>query len=276
MRFDVSPGQDHVLEFEVTSGPVFVMRSMNQKQTYKRMIASSAKRFLRQKGWFLHSLHVLPFGVDQALDLKRLGFGELQCPLVIDVGANVGLWAEGIRSFFPRSQIVCFEPTPHLSNIIREKFNTRNVKVEELACGASDSIQNLYMFNESMCNSLKKDIEPGYVSSGNIEVRVTTLDSYLKNENINQVDLLKIDAEGLDLDVLRGAKKMIANNSISLILIECMFHKVTLEKSKFLDIYEYLHMYNYKFVTLYTEHVDRDLGFKYGTALFKINRDKEP
>jgi len=58
-----------------------------------------------------------------------------------------------------------------------------------------------------------------YDGTGN-QVHSTNLDRYLERENINRVDLLKIDVEGFELAVLRGAMRSLQNQSIQAIYFE--------------------------------------------------------
>ena len=78
-----------------------------------------------------------------------------------------------------------------------------------------------------------------------IKVKTNTLDNFCKIKKIKRVDLLKIDVEGSELDVLRGAKKLL--NSVNIIQLEILQrkNKFLLEKNKILI---FLKKYNFKLV----------------------------
>ncbi|WKZ25987.1 MAG: FkbM family methyltransferase [bacterium] len=65
---------------------------------------------------------------------------------------------------------------------------------------------------------LDDDINKNEVTTA--KVKTVTIDRFCKNNNISNIDLLKIDVEGAELDVLNGAKKMIKNGKIKKIIFE--------------------------------------------------------
>jgi hypothetical protein len=54
-------------------------------------------------------------------------------------------------------------------------------------------------------------------------VPVTTIDSYLHNRRLTHIDLLKIDTQGFDLEVLRGATEMLRRRAVDTVLVEVLF-----------------------------------------------------
>ena len=78
-----------------------------------------------------------------------------------------------------------------------------------------------------------------------IKVKTNTLDNFCKIKKIKRVDLLKIDVEGSELDVLRGAKKLL--NSVNIIQLEILQrkNKFLLEKNRILI---FLKKYNFRLI----------------------------
>lgn len=140
-------------------------------------------------------------------------------PVILDVGANIGTYATWLAPFFPKGKIYCFEPQ-------RIVF--------QMLCGnmAINNIDNVYAYNllvgkRPVGFHFLKDIDYeksksfgafsftnedlSYFKSSEIRdiVLETTLDNFIEDYHLDRVDFIKIDAEGMDIDVLEGAKKVI-------------------------------------------------------------------
>jgi FkbM family methyltransferase len=127
---------------------------------------------------------------------------------VVDVGANIGAYAVWAAGRMGSGRLIAIEPNP--VSFERLQHSIRQLPVEtsayEVACGDSDGEIALYF-------------EPGYTVSSSVvsftgasetaTVRVRRLDDILANEGITHVDLLKIDVEGAEAMVLRGASTIL-------------------------------------------------------------------
>lgn len=143
--------------------------------------------------------------------------------IIFDIGANVGFATLPFSKILaPCGKIFSFEPNPYvrtklLANIELNKLN--NVKVEEYALQ-----ENPLMFTSTFyirraihdsghynygISSLQK--HPEYNIKKEI-VKTTTIDNFVKENNISHIDFMKIDAEGSDSRVLLGSKKTIEDN----------------------------------------------------------------
>jgi protein O-GlcNAc transferase len=132
---------------------------------------------------------------------------------VVDVGSNIGNHAIGFGGH-PDYQVLCFEPDPELSEIA--KFNLE-----------MNSIQyQLFNFGLGEKDELLSFIEAGSENTGvghfdrngqsEIELPVKRMDDCISNDF--EVDLIKIDVGGFELDVLLGAVNTIEKNAPSLII----------------------------------------------------------
>ena len=127
-------------------------------------------------------------------------------PLIMDVGAHHGETLSACRMSFPNAEIHCFEPDPE-SQIILKKIITGlpNVTLHSIALGASSGHAQFHRNSESMTNSLlPTSVEclqseyAGFTKTQEvIQVPVETLDSICERENIQWIDLLKTDCQGL-------------------------------------------------------------------------------
>ena len=90
-------------------------------------------------------------------------------------------------------------------------------------------------------------------------ITVETMDSFCGKEKIDRIDILKLDVQGWELEVLRGAKALVARNAIHFIFAEVGFHKMDIDIQQFTTLHEYMEASRFKFCGLYDT-------FRYGPA----------
>jgi FkbM family methyltransferase len=86
---------------------------------------------------------------------------------------------------------------------------------------------------------------------GTVQVKMTTIDDFCKDESIGQIDLLKIDTQGYELEVLKGATRLLNSKSIGIIYTEVCFVRYYQHQPLFQDVYDYLYKQGYRLVALY-------------------------
>jgi FkbM family methyltransferase len=139
--------------------------------------------------------------------------------VVVDVGANVGvtsIWLAGLAR-----QVYAFEPSPDNAALMREQLALRRVTNVELFPGAvSDrsGSATLYVKTSAMTHSLARIGKTAPV--GEVEVETITLDDFAARRGIDSIALLKIDTEGFEPEVVRGAKGLLAARRVRHILFE--------------------------------------------------------
>ena len=183
-------------------------------------------RSLRDKveavsGWRIRA--EFPFGIEKFRDLRRV-MPDLQVRQVLDVGSNIGQSALQFRKMFPEAVVHSFEPVGSTVAIFKRNVSDPMVNLHQLALGAYPGLVEMQVCNDagsSDLNSIGK-CHP-YLHDQAIRkefVEMTTLDLWCATAGIEQVDLLKIDTEGHDLEVMRGAAGLFARQAIRLIDIE--------------------------------------------------------
>ncbi|HVS90089.1 MAG TPA: FkbM family methyltransferase [Candidatus Acidoferrum sp.] len=143
---------------------------------------------------------------------------------VLDVGAHHGLYTLLASKLVGSSgRVFSFEPSPRERRKLRLHiaFNLcRNVTVQALALGSQEASADLFVVQgaQTGCNSLR----PPDVVSGTapLPVRVSTLDGWLQTAGLNRVDFVKLDVEGAELEVLKGAAKLLDQSARPVILAE--------------------------------------------------------
>jgi FkbM family methyltransferase len=136
---------------------------------------------------------------------------------IFDIGANVGGFVDIVKEVFPKSNITCFEPNKYLE-LEEHVKNMSNIKIERTA--VSDQIGNQIFYAPKGPHALASLVQrPVFYSWTNEEIEekevpIITVDSYCQQNNISNVFYLKIDVEGYELNVLKGAEKMLDSKKI--------------------------------------------------------------
>jgi hypothetical protein len=86
---------------------------------------------------------------------------------------------------------------------------------------------------------------------------VMTLDEFAKSERIWQIDLLKIDTEGYDLEVLRGATRLLAEGAIKFVIAEVGFSPGDNRHVLFDDVRSLLIPFGYRLFGIYNQQLER-------------------
>ena len=127
----------------------------------------------------------------------------LRPAITFDVGANVGNYAREAARY---GKVYAFEPSSRILPPL-PSFDERIVPVK-LALGAAPGTVKLYGSGDTIA-SLYDTRNPLRVLGEPEEVEVTTLDLFCREHGIEEIDLLKIDVEGAELQVLQGAREML-------------------------------------------------------------------
>ncbi len=166
------------------------------------------KWFLRLLRFYVRTKSGENFG-DMTIN-GELKFIKQQVPaseIIFDVGAHTGSWSEHALSVNPEAKIHCFEPLKkNFEGLVNQAYASK------LVCnplGVSDKIQKTKIFKHSMSIYEREEFDRNIDLEQNSEsIEMTTLDQYCNSNNIQQIDLLKIDTEGHDLAVLNGGKNL--------------------------------------------------------------------
>lgn len=154
--------------------------------------------------------------------LKQSGFNP---ETILDIGANHGTWTRDVLKIFPNSKYYLVEPQGKLERSIEDLKYGGNVKFYPFGIGSKNGTFE-FSINQSDDSSsfqpMDLDIE-GYKFVEKIQVPMLTLDSFLEKNQIPVPNLVKIDAEGLDLEVLQGANSIFGETEC--ILIEASIHQ---------------------------------------------------
>jgi FkbM family methyltransferase len=143
---------------------------------------------------------------------------------VLDIGAHHGFYTLlASRKVGPAGRVLAVEASPRERGKLdlHLRINRcKNVQVESRGLGEAEADGELYLVkgSQSGCNSLRK---PEVSDSAEvIPVRIGRLDNVLRDRQIEKVDFVKLDVEGAELSVLKGAPQLLMNRPRPAILAE--------------------------------------------------------
>jgi len=162
---------------------------------------------------------------------------------IFDIGANIGQFS-GIAKAVLKGRpytIHCFEPGRHTFDQLREYIGDDNsFRLNNFALGQNTGNTSLFYdeVGSGLASMTKRNLEHLGIDFNRSEsVSVDTVDNYCDQAQINKIDLLKMDVEGHELDVLKGAARLLDDRRIDSILFE--FGGCNIDTRTFLRDYYY-------------------------------------
>jgi len=177
-----------------------------------------------------------------------------QCATVFDVGANLGDWTDLALEINPRLQVHCFEPSIATFQHLQARMG--RAICNNFGLSSTPGEMTLWVFEDDAgINSLYKrqGLEDGYglaEQERGETVRLDTLDAYCQRVGVQEIDLMKVDVEGHELEVLKGATGMLSQGKIKRIQFEyggCNIDSRVLLK----DLFEFLLPHGYAFYKVF-------------------------
>lgn len=237
-------------------------------------------RLLKKAVW--SALHRFGYDIRRseefAFEDQAAIFRESGAEMIFDVGANQGLVASRYREMFPKAAIHCFEPLPDACGLARKRFeNDQSVSVHECAVGAVEGKvtfnRNSAADSSSLLSTDESRLPPSYAAMNRtvstLEIGCVTIDAFCARERIERIDILKMDVQGGELGVLKGAARLLREHRIKLIYSEVYFLPFYRDQPLFEDICSFLAGHGYRFLFPYGLVFGSSTGrLQWGDAIF--------
>jgi len=219
-------------------------------------------KYFKKFGFELHGIGYIEKLKNAAVDKsewnkKRELLGE-NVKTIFDVGANRGETALKYINIFPLAKVHAFEPFPETCVIFNENHkNHKNVILNQMALSSKVGKAILNVNTSVDTNSLLQSGKLGATSDAScktlnqIEIETNTLDNYCKQNNIQEIDILKIDVQGFEIEVLKGALELLANGKIKIIFTEAYFVQQYVNQPLFYEIASLLIKYDFVLQDIY-------------------------
>lgn len=185
--------------------------------------------------------------------LSKLKRKKIEPFTIFDVGANKGQFLQLLLDnlFVSDYKVFCFEPVKETFKVLEEKFGGIE-KISLINKGLDNSVNISKIFFDKpgslRASKYRRDLRHlGLDFSLSEDVQYTTLDQFCSSSGVDYIDLLKIDVEGNEYNVLKGAEKLLKNGQIKLITFE--FGRAQIDSGTFFkDLYYYLKKFGLEYI----------------------------
>lgn len=210
-------------------------------------------------------------------DRAQAGLVKADRPVVIDVGAHVGMSVRRYLTLFPNATLHSFEPFPEsFARLEAATSAIANVNIHMVALADEPGERRFFVADHyTATNSLLQRPFSGrryYPFGADVEERLTvavdTLDRFCHHRRISHIDLLKLDVQGGELLVLQGATDLLRRHAVDVIYTEAAFVPHYEGGVLFHELAQFLQAYGYSLFNLFELHVARNGQLRYCDALF--------
>jgi len=188
--------------------------------------------------------------------------------VIFDVGCYRGVFTKTILNLIrnKKYKFYLFDINKKVKKYIKNLIRLKNIYYNEIALSNKNG-KAIYYYNRffesagsSLSNIVKNDSKWNFSRKlifkllflkvknfTKYKVSTITLDNFVKNKKIKLIDILKIDIEGSEYDLLKGAKNALKKNKIKIILVEIIAKKDSYDKKK-KKIFNFLKRRNFTLV----------------------------
>jgi FkbM family methyltransferase len=230
------------------------------------VLGQLARRLLRKVG-------EIPPNLDPFADLQRL-LGSKPVETVLDVGGCFGDYSLRFAELWPEATVHAFEPNPESYGRLTQRVkDVPAIRPVNLGAWKETGPQTFHLNSWAGACSLKDRPRsgPAYHSPEAVhvdttEVNLIRLDEWAAREDVREVDLLKLDIQGSELDALIGAEELLA--SVRCILTEVHFYPNYEGAPLLAEVWNHLRERGFSLYQLYSSWGGDDGQLVQGDAIF--------
>ena len=197
---------------------------------------------------------------------------------VLDVGANRGEFARIASDCFPGAAVHCFEPLPVCQPLLQAQAAERpQIKLHACALGETSGTAEMFENDYSPSSSLlpmqdrHRELWPKTAGAKKITIAIDTLDAVVARNEMAAPVFLKLDVQGFELSVLRGAT--MALRQTAAVLTEVLFEPLYAGQMDYRELLNFMAERGFRFVEFAAERRLPPLGkMVYSDAIFVNER----
>jgi len=216
---------------------------------FSAILKKSLRALLKQKGYQICKISNLESDIKEG---KYAWLQDTDIRTVLDIGANVGKFTTMISEILTNVNIYAFEPLADCyKELIENTKHLDNINYFNFALGEKQAETTIYHNEFSPSSSilkmkeLHKNIFPQTINVFNEIVQIKDLDCFNDEIKWIQKTLMKIDVQGFELNVLKGAISSL--NKVDVIIVEISFVELYENQPRFEDIYSFLIKSNFSY-----------------------------
>ena len=174
---------------------------------------------------------------------------------LFDIGANLGSYTDYVNKELNIDKAYLFEPSIICKDYLKKKYKEKNFFILNVALSKKNGVKSFFenkVLSQSSLYLKKNNFNKNLNNYKKYKINCLSLDNFYKKlEKKINIDLLKIDAEGEDLNILKGSVNLLKNKKINLIKIE-LINKTNKKKKKsnISEIINFMEKYGYFLKTI--------------------------
>jgi len=184
--------------------------------------------------------------------------------VIIDVGANIGDYALTASKYSKSAKIYAFEPVDTAFNKLKSAVaDNRQIVPIEKGMYSESGTKTINFYVSSAHSSLQDVSDINGQPSRQLDITLLKGDDFIAQESIESIDLLKVDVEGVELEVFQGFEKAFENHKIKAVQFEYGNINI-ITKQLLYDFYKFFETKDYSVGKVYPKFVEfRDYKFKH-------------
>lgn len=220
----------------------------------------------------LHKIYLEYFNFLDHEPLTRRIFASLLKPgaVVIDVGANIGYYTLlAADKIGPKGKVHSVECSPDTLVLLRENVRRNELKNVEIYPVAASDVRGELTLNVSAIGLSLFELHSNWSKVANTTGTVTVPAMPMDELVHSRVDVVKIDAEGADLDVLKGMSRILSENKGISVIVEWALPLIAKSGKDPLELPRWLQDAGFKIISVLEEGTNKQLSLDHAIELFR-------
>ena len=171
-------------------------------------------------------------GLENCWEKKSLEIWLKLCntsSIIFDIGANTGIFCLTAKCQNPNSKVFAFEPVDRVFEKLKKNISINNFDINCYKIAVSNFNGKAFIYDtdteHTYSVTVNQNLNPSGIKTIKHEITTLTIDNIIESENLNRIDLIKIDVETHEPEVLEGYLKYIKRDHPTL-LIEILTNEI--------------------------------------------------